>query len=122
VRLSSSSAEARDSGRLPMRLTVAAGAVMERRPPGTLVPRNRCAAVLHRRQACHDLPSCVQAWVRVTAAMKVPRDVADTGPGPCADCAAGQLASDRAVPARQGDQIAAALSGHSPGGPANGAR
>ena len=36
--------------------------------------------------------------------------------GICANCAAGQLASDRAVPARQGDQIAAAINGHPPGG------
>ena len=42
--------------------------------------------------------------------------------GICADCAADQLVSERAVPARQGDQIAAAISGHQPGGPANGAR
>jgi hypothetical protein len=38
--------------------------------------------------------------------------------GAGAERTAGQLVSDRAVPARQGDQIAAAINGHQPGGPA----
>ena len=59
----------------------------------------------------------------VTAAIRVPKDAADTGTGTGANSALdGQLVSDRAVPAGQGDQIAAAISGHQPGGPANGAR
>jgi len=55
--------------------------------------------------------------VRVTAAMKGAQGCDGHQVGACADCAAGQLVSDRAVPARQGDQIAAAISGHQPSGP-----
>jgi hypothetical protein len=59
--------------------------------------------------------------VRVTAAMKGAQGCNGHRTGTCAGCAAGQLDSDCAVPARQGDQIAAAISGHQSGGPANGA-
>jgi hypothetical protein len=55
-------------------------------------------------------------FVRVIAAMKGAQDATDTEPAPAQNRAAGQLALDRAVPARQGDQIAAAISGHQPGG------
>ena len=81
------------------------------------MPRSRCAAVLHRRQACHDLPSCVQGSVREIAAMKGAQGCSGHRTGTCAYRAAGQLVSDRAVPARQGDQIAAAINEHQPGGP-----
>jgi hypothetical protein len=57
----------------------------------------------------------------VIAAMKGAHNWNEHQASPCAIRAAGQLVSDGAVPARQGDQIAAALTGHQPGGPANGA-
>lgn len=80
AKLNSSPADARGCRLSPVRLRVVAGTVMERRPPRTLVPRNRCAAVLHRRQACHDLPSRVQARCASQQRLRVPRDATDTGP------------------------------------------
>jgi hypothetical protein len=55
--------------------------------------------------------------VREVAAIKGAQGCSGHRTGTCAYRAAGQLASDRAVPARQGDQIAAAINGHQPGGP-----
>ena len=57
--------------------------------------------------------------MRVTAAIKGAQGCNGHRTGPGAKRAAGQLASDRADPARQGDQIAAAISGQQPGGPGN---
>lgn len=59
--------------------------------------------------------------MRVTAAMKGAQGYSGHRTGTGTKRAAGQFVSDRAVPARQGDQIATAINGHQPGGPANGA-
>jgi hypothetical protein len=57
----------------------------------------------------------------ITAAMKGAQGFDGHRAGPCANHAAGQLASEGTAPARQGDQIAAALMGISPAAPASGA-
>ena len=48
----------------------------------------------------------------------MPTDAEDTGPALAQIARPVSFASERAIPARQGDQIAAAINGHQPGGPA----
>jgi hypothetical protein len=53
--------------------------------------------------------------VRVTAAMNGAQDATDTGTGTCARPRRRSACFERAAPARQGNQIAAAINGHQPG-------
>src|SRR5712664_149629 len=93
------------------RSTATAASTEDTSPPTTVIGLSAAP----ERTATVTATSATNGCQRRSATAQ---DARDTGPAPGACCAAGQIASERAVPAHQEDQIAAAINGHQPGGPA----
>ena len=113
----SSSPACAGSGLSSVMLSAAARTVMEPGPHAATAPCARRGRVLHRQRTRLDLPSGVEACRRRSSDGGCPRcDGHRTGD--CACCAAGQLASERAVPARREIRLPPPTVGHQPGGQA----